>query len=345
MLFESRRFTGLPPATFPRFVVDPEKCTGCGRCVKSCPIQLTEITDMKARPNERYDHFRCIGCENCMAVCPEDAVRIEGDYRVHRGYWKNDHLYSGSKTYPAPLPGSGGHPFDEYAQGLTETERVIYRRRSVRLYRNKPVEPELLRRVIEAGRFAPSAGNNQPWKFIAITNREVIDEIDRLCRKVLRFGTFLMLPKAWRDKRTPGDKDARLSWWQRMFLPVFVPRNPGETDPRARGGINAVGADPEYHTFFHAPALIIICADKRGIGSIELDTGICGQNMVLAAHSLGLGTCYVAIITALRFYPKYRRKLGIEDPFVVITSLTVGYPQGRIDNVVQREPARVEWID
>ena len=345
MVLEKRRFTGLPPTSFPRFVVDEEKCTGCGRCVRSCPIQLTEVVNKKARPNERYDHFRCIACENCMAVCPEDAIRIEGEYRVHRGFWKNDHLFSGGKTWPRPLARAAERPFGEYEQELTETERVIYRRRSVRIYRNKPVEPELIRRVVEAGRFAPSAGNNQPWKFVVINNAEVIDELDQLCRKVLRFGTFLMLPRAWRDKKTPGDKDARLSLWQRLFLPFFVPRNPGESDPRARGGINAVGADPDYHTFFHAPALIIILADRRGIGSIELDTGICAQNMVLAAHSLGLGTCYVAIITALRYYPKYRKKLGIEEPFKVITSLTLGYPQGKVDNIVEREQARVEWID
>ncbi len=344
MGLEKWRWASLPPATFPHFQVDPEKCTGCGRCAEACPIQLTEIVDKKARPNLRYDHFRCIGCENCMAVCPRGAIRIEGDYRVEKGFWKNADLFEGGKTWPEPLPGSRDRKFSEYEKELTETERVIYKRRSVRLFQKKPVSRELIKRVIEAGRFSPSAGNNQPWKFVVIDNPKVIDEIDILCRKVCRFGTFLMLPKAWREKRTPGDRGARLSLWQKLFLPVFVRLNPGETDPRARGGINSVASDPKYHTFFHAPALIIVLADKRGVGSIELDSGICGQNIVLAAHSLGLGTCYVAIITALRFFPKYRKKLGISDQWKIVTSICLGYPLGKVDNVVEREQARINWV-
>ena len=115
-------------------------------------------------------------------------------------------------------------------------------------------------------------------------------------------------------------------------------------DQRARGGINAIVSDPDYHTFFKAPTLIILLADERGIGSVELDTGIAGQNMVLAAHSMGLGTCWVSLIDGLMGFPKYKKELGIEPPFRIITSLTIGYPSKRIDNIVKREKARVHWI-
>ena len=116
-------------------------------------------------------------------------------------------------------------------------------------------------------------------------------------------------------------------------------------DQRGLGGINAIVADPEYHTFFRAPTLIIVLADKRGIGSVELDSGIASQNMVLAAHAMGLGTCYVALVGGLMGFPKYQKELGIEPPFKIITSLTVGYPQKRIDNLVKREQPRVNWIE
>lgn len=152
------------------------------------------------------------------------------------------------------------------------------------------------------------------------------------------------MPRPWVDKQVPGDKTAALKFWQKAILRLLIAfRGPNELDPRARGGINAIASDPDYHTFFHAPVLIILLADKRGIGSVELDTGICGQNMVLAAHSLGLGTCWVSLIDGLQGFPRFKKQLGITEPFEIVTSLTLGYPKGKIDNIVKREQARVVW--
>lgn len=50
-------------------------------------------------------------------------------------------------------------------------------RRSLRAYQDRPVESEKLRLVLEAGRWAPSFGNRQPWKFIAVTDRAALDRL------------------------------------------------------------------------------------------------------------------------------------------------------------------------
>jgi len=60
-------------------------------------------------------------------------------------------------------------PLSEIESQLTDVEKVIYRRRSVRVYKKDPVPKELIKRVLEAGRFAPSAGNCQGWKFVVLT--------------------------------------------------------------------------------------------------------------------------------------------------------------------------------
>ncbi|MBU3914462.1 nitroreductase family protein [bacterium] len=345
MFLEKRRFVTMPPADFPKFVVDNEKCNGCKRCEQTCPIQLLMVVDKKCRPNERYDQFRCISCQNCVAVCPENAISIEGDYRVSKGFWKNSHLFAGEKTLPMYTPEQKESAPVTDEEQLTETESVILNRRSIRLYRKKQVPREMIERIIEAGRFAPSAGNNQPWKFIVIQDAEVINEIDKKCKQFCKLVMYGTIPRPWMKKATPGNKKARLKLWQKMLIRFLVKfRGAGEMDQRALGGINAIVSDPDYHTFFKAPTLIILLADERGIGSIELDTGICGQNMVLAAHSMGLGTCYVSLIEGLMGFPKYRKELGIEPPFKIITSLTVGYPKKRIDTIVKREQSRVHWI-
>ncbi len=54
---------------------------------------------------------------------------------------------------------------------------LVLRRQSDRKYSNKPVEDEQLERIITAGRMSPSACNAQPWKFIAVTDPKLIEEI------------------------------------------------------------------------------------------------------------------------------------------------------------------------
>lgn len=346
MLIFKLKETKLPPTTFSRFVVDDEKCNGCGRCVETCPIQLLELRNEKSRANERYDHFRCITCQNCVVVCPKDAITIEGDYRVSSGYWKNDHLFPGPKTNPAPFEGRNGQPFTEYENELTETEKVIYKRRSIRLYKKKQVPKEMVKRVLDAARFAPSAGNNQPWKFIVIQKKELIDEINTRCKESLKIHPHLCMPHDWKEKQTPGVKDPRFKWWQHALIPMLAYLKPGDYDQRVRGGVNTVTSDPDYHIFFNAPTLIILLADKRAIGGTELDMGICGETMVLAAHSLGLGTCWVGLIDGLKLHPKFRKKiLGVEYPFEIVSSITLGYPAGKIDHPVKREQLRVDWLE
>jgi len=344
MIFDQYRHTSFPSTQFPKLLVDKAKCKGCKRCVEACPIQLLTIVDNKAASNERYDAFRCINCENCMAVCPEKAITIEGDYRVNEGYWKNDGLYDNGKIYPECLDDNLSN--DE----LTETEFVIYKRRSIRLYKKKQVPKQMVKRVIEAGRFAPSAGNNQPWKFIVIQNQDTIKKISQLCHQTLKFATYLSLPHQWLNKKESNhgnhDSQSRLAKWQELILPFLVMMYKGDADPRARGGVNAVTSDPDFDTTFGAPTLILILSDKRAIGGTELDIGMCTQNMVITAHAMGLGTCYVGLIDqALKFHSDFKKSLGITEPFKIITSLTLGYPKGRIDSFVRRDKARIHWID
>lgn len=68
----------------------------------------------------------------------------------------------------------------------------ILRRQSERKYKDKPVEQEKLDRVLEAARMAPSACNAQPWKFVAVTDKELLSRIaDAASAKLLGMNTFI----------------------------------------------------------------------------------------------------------------------------------------------------------
>jgi nitroreductase len=60
---------------------------------------------------------------------------------------------------------------------MDEVFNTIKTRRSIRRYIDKPVESEKLDKIIESARFAPSATNKQPWRFVIVTDRELIKKI------------------------------------------------------------------------------------------------------------------------------------------------------------------------
>ena len=210
-------------------------------------------------------------------------------------------------------------------------EDVIYRRRSVRLYKEKQVPEYLVRRIIEAGRFAPSAGNAQTWKYIVVRNQDMIREMTEyvvtVCKRFKKFADYLepgMDGKEWRAKLL-----ARLK--------------PGYFHPIPQGAMCLVG-DGKLDIWHGAPTVILLLADTRTPGDPSIDTGITGQNMVLTAHSFGLGTCWVSFASPLSKSLKWRKRLGIRYPYTILTSIALGYPKGDPDGYVTRETQAIDWF-
>jgi hypothetical protein len=99
-------------------------------------------------------------------------------------------------------------------------------------------------------------------------------------------------------------------------------------------------------TVFHgAPTLILLEEDRRGAGSPPTDIGICGQNMVLAAHSMGAASCWIGLIKVLMYLPKWRKKFGIKYPYKLNDCIAFGWPSPQADGMVPREVQLVQWYD
>jgi nitroreductase len=60
--------------------------------------------------------------------------------------------------------------------------QVIQSRRSIRAYKPNPIPDEVLQRILEAGRIAPSAKNIQPWKFIVVKDEQIRQQLVPACR-------------------------------------------------------------------------------------------------------------------------------------------------------------------
>jgi len=209
-------------------------------------------------------------------------------------------------------------------------ESVIFARRSVRVYRKEQVPEHLVRRVLEAGRFAPSAGNAQPWKFVVVQDRRLIEEMTgdviKVLRRVKRLADYTESGKEGRQWRARS--------LQRLLPNLFHPIPFGAMKLMAEGKLGV------WHG---APTVIVLLVDVRAPGKPLVDAGIAGQNMVLAAHSLGLGSCWVSFIAPLAHMPKWRKRLGIRYPYRLVTSIALGFPSGEPDGEVRRETTAVTW--
>ncbi len=226
-------------------------------------------------------------------------------------------------------------PCYQYSPGMdwNAVEKVIMERRSIRAFKDEPLPENIIRRILEAGRFAPSAGNCQPWKFVVITDPEVLAELERDTVRLSKLAMWFM-----DYERSPLR--------QKILAPlvkIAARIQPGMLHPIPFNLLKRIAADatPVYHK---APAMILIMVDRRGVGSPLLDAGICGQNMVLAAHSLGVGTCWIGMLTLAMKLPKWRRRLGLKYPYTLDDCLVLGWPKGNYDGEVDREIQLVEWI-
>jgi len=192
---------------------------------------------------------------------------------------------------------------------------AIQGRRSIRRYRPDPVPRDDLLRVVEAGLWAPSGQNLQPVRAWILTDR---DEIDTLSA----------------DLRAYGLKLKRMMW----LLKVLVPRFRGGKGER-------VFRSFRERLFHDAPALILVGADRNASSTYLRDCTLAAMNMQLAAHALGLGSCYVGWISLLDRCPAVKRRLGIEPAVEIVDALTVGQPLATPNAPPRPDPAeRTRWL-
>lgn len=304
--------------------VDESKCNKCGLCIENCPFRAWE-KDANDIPvmKEKYE---CFSCFNCKVACPNDAISIVDTYHVDGGYWKTEDV-----PLPARMPLD---PKDEFGNPSewTNVEKLVFNRRSVRNFKDKPVPEHIIQRIIEAGRFAPTGGNCQPWKFVVITDKELISQISKETYKILDF-----MFKSYVDDNLV-----------KTLVPIVEgpPFAPGRVDPRVvLGGMGTVSRIGEEAVALNAPALILIFGDVRAISGVDLNIGICGQNMNLVAMSLGVGVCWNGFMAnAIDNLRPIQRKLKIKKPWKCITSLCLGYPRFKQEGVVPREYRPVTWF-
>ena len=159
---------------------------------------------------------------------------------------------------------------------------AIRTRRSIRKYEDRVVPQDLVDQLLAAAANAPHARNGQPWQFIVVDQRSLLDEVARI--------------------------------------------------------------NPNAHMAAHAPLGILICGDlslERSPGYWVVDCSAATQNMLLAAHALGLGAVWTGIYPRPERMEGFRNLFALPEGVIAHSFVVLGFPAEKPPPVNRFRPDRV----
>ncbi len=190
--------------------------------------------------------------------------------------------------------------------------QAIATRRSTRRYSDRMPEKALIEQVIEAGRSAPSGGNNQTTHLMVFTEPKQLKELAELVQK--EFSGM---------KITEG-----------MYASLK-----GSISASKKGG---------YVFHYNAPVLIV-AANRKDYGNAMADSACALENMMIAANALDLGSCWINQLHWLDGNENVRRYMtghGLAEDETITGGLILGYPEGGELNrtPLERKGNPVTWV-
>jgi nitroreductase/NAD-dependent dihydropyrimidine dehydrogenase PreA subunit len=287
-----------------RIEIDRDLCNGCGLCVTVCPTGTISLREEKAIASGGESLL----CGHCEAVCPREAIRVRGIDREMSEY----KTFSAEKQWLPP---------GNFNTSLLV--RLMASRRSCRHFTDRPVERALLEDLVKIGITAPSGTNSQSWTFTILPRRKAVQAFAE------RVAYFFERLNATAEKTL-----------LRMFLRLI---GKGELDAYYRGYYRKVKeAIEEWHAsgkdpLFHGSTAAILVGSKPGASCPAEDALLATQNILLAAHSMGLGSCLIGYaVAAMKRDPSIRQSVGIPSDEEIHSVIALGYP----DEVYQRTAGR-----
>jgi nitroreductase len=197
---------------------------------------------------------------------------------------------------------------------------TIGKRRSVRSYEPKPLPSAIIKMIIEAGNQAPSRGRLekgivqfQPWRFVVVENAEFRLKLIHTTRPI------------WR-KSMESMKETLPEMYEKVM-----------TDYEAMD-------EPKDMVYHSAPIIIFVI----GPASYAVSCALACENMMIAASSLGLGSCYVGFGAMVKGDADIVAALELKDDERIYGPIVLGYPKEESDAMASIRPKKkepiVKWI-
>lgn len=268
-------------------IVDREKCKKDGICALECPRRIIRQPKNEFPSIVPGDDELCLNCGHCVAVCPHDAMR-------HEALPVDDFL-----------PVNKGLELNE-----EQVTQFLRSRRSIRVYKDKPVEREKLARIIDLARYAPTGSNSQSVQWTVINGADKVRAVTESSIE-----------------------------WMRDFL---------KKNPDVGGNSYYSRSVSDWETGYDlvlrsAPSLIVASAPNDA-GTAAHDVIIALSYLELAALPLGLGTCWAGILYGvMKAHAPLREEMGIPMDHPHYYPMMIGYPKFSYPLFPSRKEPRINW--
>ena len=292
--------------------IDYKKCNNCGLCIKAC------VTDSLYFENGKVVFCKesCFNCGHCISACPQKAI-------------SHSLLSDPVSSFNTFIIKKNWLPYGKFE--IEKLASLMLSRRSVRNYQDKKIDIDVLNDLINLAIYAPSAKNIQPWNFLIIPTRE---KVENFALKILDYfkklnslaeNVFLRAGLSFLGKKELSE------YYDKHYFSI-------------KNGIKKFEEEKKDLLFHSAPAVIIISADKTerfGKDDVLLAT----QNILLAAHAIGLGSCLIGFaVEALKKEKKLMKFLEIPANHMVYSVIALGYPEEPYHELTGRKPVSVRVI-
>jgi len=292
--------------------IDSNRCTGCGLCVSNCPADTLGLRDNRAvvvQPS-------CMACGHCAALCPAAAISVTAPKNTPLAF----------TTFATPdhwLPHGHGD--------LGTIVQLMRSRRSCRSYKEKPVAHALLADLAKIGTTAPSGTNSQGWTFTILPDRASVvalgEEVASYFRRLNRLANAPLL----RHLLRLCGKPALDRYYRRHYA----------TTTKALSEWDETGRD----RLFHGATAAILIGGKSGASCPAEDALLASQNILLAAHAMGLGSCLIGFaVEAMRRDARISVRLGLPDDEPIYSIIALGWPALGYQRLTGRQPIAPRWF-
>ncbi|MFX0096447.1 MAG: nitroreductase family protein [Candidatus Hodarchaeota archaeon] len=198
---------------------------------------------------------------------------------------------------------------------------AINNRRSCRCYEPKPIPREIIKTIIEAGNRAPSRGRLekskkevlfQPWRFVVVENPEFKQKLVQTTLPI------------WK-KSTEQTKEMLPEWYEKAMR------------------LYEVMDEPKDMVYYSAPVILFVV----GPADYAVSCALACENIMIAAHSLGLGSCYVGFGSMVKGNADIVQTLELTDDERIYGPIVLGYPKDIPEAramLSKKEEPKIKWI-
>jgi len=289
-----------------KIIIDLDSCTRCKACLRDCVADLYLFESDRLQFRENHEED-CIECGHCVAVCPVNIIQL-----------KNSSVEDVKELADLNEP-----PNFESILSLIKT------RRSIRQYKDEPVAKELIEKILQLARYSPTGSNEENVYYTVVQDPEILAKFsDEITLQVTNFVKKYEDPQGYESLKAT--------------LPKGLIKKVGEYIENFKRILGTIEGGHEFWRWNRE--IIIIHSPKNAMTLVE-NCSLAASHIMLAAETLGLGTCSLGFATT--FTNQYRtvsKIVKIPRKHTVGYTLAIGYPKAHYHRIPARKPLKAKWL-